>query len=58
MKVLKFGGTSVGTAQGLAHVRQIVETSAQGADTTIIVVSALSCITDRSAKIRALTPLP
>ena len=47
MKVLKFGGTSVGTAQGLAHVRHIVETSAQGADTTIIVVSALSGITDQ-----------
>ncbi len=44
MKVLKFGGTSVGSAEAMLRVRQIVE-STQGE--AIVVVSALSGITDQ-----------
>ncbi|MDE6792235.1 MAG: aspartate kinase, partial [Muribaculaceae bacterium] len=44
MKVLKFGGTSVGTVESLANVKQIVEAIPESA---IIVVSALGGITDR-----------
>lgn len=44
MKVLKFGGTSVGTAESIKSVQQIV----QGAGAPcVVVVSALSGITDR-----------
>lgn len=44
MKVLKFGGISVGSAQNLKRVGEIV--SSQNAD-TVIVVSALHGITDK-----------
>ena len=43
MKVLKFGGTSVGSPQGLANVRKIVESIP---DRKVVVVSALGGITD------------
>ena len=44
MKVLKFGGTSVGTVESLSHVKRIVE----GLDEqVIVVVSALGGITDQ-----------
>lgn len=44
MRVLKFGGTSVGTVDSLTNVKQIVES--QG-EPVIVVVSALGGITDR-----------
>lgn len=44
MKVLKFGGTSVGTVESLSHVKRIVE-GEKGQ--TIVVVSALGGITDQ-----------
>lgn len=43
MKVLKFGGTSVGTVKSLTHVKRIVESEEEPA---IVVVSALGGITD------------
>lgn len=43
MKVLKFGGTSVGTAESLALVKQIVENTDEQ---SIVVVSALGGVTD------------
>lgn len=43
MKVLKFGGTSVGTARGLRNVRRIVERQELP---VIVVVSALQGVTD------------
>lgn len=44
MIVLKFGGTSVGTAESLANVKKIVQGLGQDA---VIVVSALGGLTDR-----------
>ncbi len=44
MKVLKFGGTSVGTIDSLANVKKIVEDLDEPA---IVVVSALGGLTDR-----------
>ena len=44
MRVLKFGGTSVGTPESLARVKEIV-TARQSAP--IVVVSALSGVTDQ-----------
>jgi len=44
MKVLKFGGTSVGTPESLANVRQIVSAHTQP---VVVVVSALSGVTDQ-----------
>ena len=44
MKVLKFGGTSVGTVESLQHVKRIVESSDES---VIVVVSALGGITDQ-----------
>lgn len=44
MKVLKFGGTSVGTIESLSHVKRIVENQKE---TVIVVVSALGGITDQ-----------
>lgn len=44
MKVLKFGGTSVGTPESIQLVRQIVESRHEP---TIVVVSALSGVTDQ-----------
>jgi len=46
LKVLKFGGTSVGTPASLANVKKIVETRARNGETLIVVVSALGGITD------------
>ena len=44
MKVLKFGGTSVGTVESLLNVRRIVESLSLPA---VVVVSALGGLTDR-----------
>ena len=44
MKVLKFGGTSVGTVESLSHVKMIVESCTEP---VIVVVSALGGITDQ-----------
>lgn len=44
MKVLKFGGTSVGTVASLINVKKIVESQPED---VIVVVSALGGITDR-----------
>jgi len=44
MKVLKFGGTSVGTAESISLVKQIVEAETEP---VIVVVSALGGITDK-----------
>ena len=44
MKVLKFGGTSVGTVDSLRNVKSIVESIGEPA---IVVVSALGGLTDR-----------
>ncbi len=44
MKVLKFGGTSVGTPESLANVRAIVESLTEP---SVVTVSALGGITDR-----------
>ena len=44
MKVLKFGGTSVGTIDSLKNVKAIVE---QCTEPVIVVVSALGGITDQ-----------
>lgn len=51
MKVLKFGGTSVGTSESLHNVKSIVESSSEP---TIVVVSALGGITDRLLKTAAI----
>lgn len=44
MKVLKFGGTSVGTVRSLSNVKRIVESLDEPA---VVVVSALGGLTDR-----------
>ena len=44
MKVLKFGGTSVGSAESILNVKQIVEAQSEP---VIVVVSALGGITDK-----------
>ncbi len=44
MKVMKFGGTSVGTPEGLKIVKTIIESER---DPVIVVVSALGGVTDR-----------
>ncbi len=44
MKVLKFGGTSVGSAENIKRVKQIVQSQN---DDVIVVVSALGGITDK-----------
>lgn len=44
MKVLKFGGTSVGTVESIKNVKKIVE---QCCEPVIVVVSALGGITDK-----------
>ncbi|MDO4930839.1 MAG: bifunctional aspartate kinase/homoserine dehydrogenase I [Bacteroidales bacterium] len=44
MKVLKFGGSSVGTAKSITNVKRIVEETAQP---VIVVVSALGGVTDK-----------
>ncbi len=45
MKVLKFGGTSVGTVESLCNVKKIIER--ESVEPLIVVVSALGGITDR-----------
>ena len=44
MKVIKFGGTSVGTVEGILSLKNIVESQQEA---VIVVVSALSGITDK-----------
>ncbi|MCD8310783.1 MAG: bifunctional aspartate kinase/homoserine dehydrogenase I, partial [Prevotellaceae bacterium] len=44
MKVMKFGGTSVGSASSLLNVKRIVEATTEP---VIVVVSALGGVTDR-----------
>ena len=44
MKVLKFGGTSVGSPEGLLQAKKVIESYP---DDVIVVVSALGGITDR-----------
>ena len=51
MKVLKFGGTSVGTAESLTNVKQIV-TACKGQ--VIVVVSALGGVTNQLIQMAAL----
>lgn len=46
MKVLKFGGTSVGSLQGILSLKKIVEHSS-AKDDVIVVVSALGGVTDQ-----------
>ena len=48
MKVLKFGGTSVGSVNGILSVKKIVEAEVEP---VIVVVSALSGITDELYKV-------
>ena len=47
MKVLKFGGTSVGSAENIRKVKEIVKSQN---DDVIVVVSALGGITDKILK--------
>jgi aspartokinase/homoserine dehydrogenase 1 len=51
MKVLKFGGTSVGSIEGILNVKKIVEAENEP---VIVVVSALSGITDQLYKVSRL----
>lgn len=51
MKVMKFGGTSVGSVQGILSVKKIVEAEKEP---VIVVVSALSGITDQLYKVTTL----
>ena len=46
MKVLKFGGTSVGSVQSILNLKNIVEKEAKK-QPIVVVVSALSGITDK-----------
>ena len=46
MKVLKFGGTSVGSVKSILSLKEIVENEAKK-DSIIVVVSALGGITDK-----------
>ena len=46
MKVMKFGGTSVGSVKSILSVRQIVEKAARR-ESVIVVVSALGGVTDQ-----------
>jgi aspartokinase/homoserine dehydrogenase 1 len=47
MKVLKFGGTSVGSVESIRQIQQII---AQQSDDCVVVVSALGGITDQLLK--------
>ena len=51
MKVLKFGGTSVGSVKGILNVKEIVEAENEP---VIVVVSALSGVTDQLYKVSKL----
>ena len=46
MKVLKFGGTSVGSVKSILSLKKIVETEAR-TQPVVVVVSALDGITDK-----------
>ena len=50
MKVLKFGGTSVGSAESLRNIKNIV---ASREESEIVVVSALGGVTDQLVKMSA-----
>ena len=49
MKVMKFGGTSVGSVNSILNLKSIVENAAKD-DRVIVVVSALGGVTDRLIK--------
>ena len=49
MKVMKFGGTSVGSVNSILNLKNIVENAAKE-DRVIVVVSALGGVTDRLIK--------
>ncbi len=49
MKVMKFGGTSVGSANGILSVKKIVEAEKES---VIVVVSAFSDVTDQLYKVQ------
>lgn len=51
MKVMKFGGTSVGSVNGILSVKKIVEAEKES---VIVVVSALSDVTDQLYKVSKL----
>ncbi len=51
MKVMKFGGTSVGSVEGIVSVKRIVEAANQP---VVVVVSALSGITDQLYSVAAM----
>ncbi|MFI3267563.1 MAG: bifunctional aspartate kinase/homoserine dehydrogenase I [Rikenellaceae bacterium] len=51
MKVLKFGGSSVGSVEGLLNVKKIVESQDE---TCVVVVSAFGGITDKLLKVATL----
>lgn len=56
MRVLKFGGTSVGSAEAFRHVAQIVARARQQDSQVVVVTSAMSGVTDiliRSARAAA-----
>lgn len=54
MKVLKFGGTSVGSVESLLKVKQIVE---ETTEQVIVVVSALGGITDKLIEVSKMAAL-
>ena len=47
MKVMKFGGTSVGSVKSILSLKKIVETEARTQPVVVVVVSALNGITDQ-----------
>ena len=49
MKVMKFGGTSVGSVNSILNLKEIVETAAKN-ERLIVVVSALGGVTDKLLK--------
>jgi len=51
MKVMKFGGTSVGSVEGILSVKRIVESAPKP---VVVVVSALSGITDQLYKLASM----
>ena len=46
MKVLKFGGTSVGSAESIAILAEIVERSREASEQPLVVCSAMSGVTN------------
>ncbi|RYX80056.1 hypothetical protein EON73_05800, partial [bacterium] len=50
MKVLKFGGTSVGSAESIQTLLQIVKQESAVSGNPIVVVSAMSGVTNLLAK--------